>query len=231
MPEQTTNRKKIITVKQNGNVVRLDEEAITNLFHQLYYYSAEKTWQNTFWFGLPVLKNPFDMWIYQEIIYEIQPDIIIETGTYFGGSALYMALMCDALGTGRIITIDVTEHKQRQSHPRVQYMLGSSTSEEIVTEVKKIIDGKKKVMVILDSDHSKNHVLKELKIYSQFVSLGSYLVVEDTNINGHPVRPNWGAGPMEALEEFMQTAKDFVVDKSKEKFLFTQNPKGFLKKV
>jgi len=85
-------------------------------------------------------------------------------------------------------------------------------------------------MVILDSDHSKGHVLSELKIYSKFVTKGSYIIVEDTNINNHPVFPDFGPGPMEAVEEFLKENKDFSVDRSREKFYLTFNPKGFLQK-
>jgi len=85
-------------------------------------------------------------------------------------------------------------------------------------------------MVILDSEHCKDHVLKELQIYNSFVNKGSYLIVEDSDINGHPVRPGWGPGPMEALNEFLKENNDFVIDDSREKFLMTQNPRGYLKR-
>jgi cephalosporin hydroxylase len=87
------------------------------------------------------------------------------------------------------------------------------------------------VLVILDSDHSKQHVLNELRLYHSFVTEGSYLIVEDSNINGHPVLPQFGPGPMEALDEFLQENDDFVIDESKHKFLITFNPRGYLKKV
>ncbi len=92
-------------------------------------------------------------------------------------------------------------------------------------------EGAESVLVVLDSDHSKEHVLAELEAYSPLVSEGGYLIVEDTNINGHPVLPNWGPGPTEALEEFLADNEDFVSDKGREKFFFTQNPGGFSKRV
>ncbi len=223
--------KKSITVTQGVNKVILDEDAIVNLFHHLYYYSNKRAWENTFWLGNPVLKCPLDTWIYQEIIYEVKPDFIIETGTYFGGSALFMASICDALQHGEVITIDVDDKGNKPQHPRIKYIIGSSTSKEIVAQVKQIIGEGKKVMVILDSEHRKEHVLSELKIYSRFISSGSYLIVEDSNINGHPVRPEWGPGPMEAIEEFLKDNKVFTIDRSKEKYFLTQNPKGYLKKI
>jgi cephalosporin hydroxylase len=97
--------------------------------------------------------------------------------------------------------------------------------------VKSLIENKNKIMVSLDSDHSKEHVLKELEIYSKFVTKGCYLVLEDTNINGHPVYPDFGPGPMEALNEFLDHNKEFIADKNREKFYLTFNPRGFLRKI
>ena len=90
---------------------------------------------------------------------------------------------------------------------------------------------KKTVLVLLDSDHSRDHVFAEMNIYSRYVTSGSYMVVEDTALNGHPIHPNYGPGPMEAMEIFMKYNKEFVVDKSREKFLMTWHPNGFLRKL
>lgn len=198
-----------------------------NGFHKLYYYS-DNTWGNTYWLGTPAQKCPLDLWIYQEIIYETKPEVIIETGTAHGGSALFFANICDLAGKGEVITIDISECDI--SHPRITKIIGNSVSNEVINQVKEIVDNKV-AMVILDSDHSKNHVLKEMELYSDFVSIGNYLVVEDTNINGHPVLPRWGRGPMEAVNEFLKNRKDFEVDHAKKKFLLTFFPKGFLRRV
>jgi cephalosporin hydroxylase len=204
---------------------------IIDHFHKLYYESEEKTWKNTFWFGIPAQKCPLDLWIYQEIIFETKPDVIIECGTYGGGSALFLASICDLLDHGEIITIDTKNMEGRPEHKRITYLLGSSTSQEIVEKVQAFLKSKSRVIIILDSDHNKEHVLKELEIYSPFVSIGSYLIVEDTNINGHPVEPDFGPGPMEAVKKFLEGNKNFVTDKSKEKFYMTFSPDGFLKRV
>ena len=203
---------------------------IINQFHVLYYNSLSQTWNNTYWMGIPVLKCPLDLWIYQEIIFKTRPDIIIECGTAKGGSALYLASVCDLVNNGRVITVDIEDNKDKPKHKRITYLLGSSISKQIIEKIKKLV-GNKKIMVILDSDHSKQHVLSELKIYSKFVTKGSYLVVEDTNINNHPVLSNFGPGPMEALKEFLKENKNFIIDKEKEKFYLTFNPKGYLKKI
>jgi len=121
--------------------------------------------------------------------------------------------------------------KGRPKHKRINYVIGSSTSKETVGCIEKFIDDKDKVMVILDSDHRKNHVIKELRIYSRYVSKGYYLIVEDSNINGHPVLKVFGPGPMEAIDEFLVENANFVVDTSREKFYLTFNPKGYLKRI
>ncbi|MBU1862341.1 MAG: cephalosporin hydroxylase family protein [Candidatus Omnitrophica bacterium] len=209
----------------------ITEQHIIDWFHQLYYLRRKQTWENTYWLGLPLLKCPLDLWVYQEIIYDIKPDIIIETGTHWGSSALYYAVLCDIINRGQIITIDVDKKERLVKHPRITYLIGPSTSQEIVNAVSEHCCGKKTVLVNLDSDHSKKHVLNEMNIYSKLVTIGSYLIVEDTNVNGHPVEPQWGPGPMEAVEEFMKSNNSFIIDTSKEKFMMTQNPKGYLKRV
>lgn len=204
---------------------------VIDLFHKIYHYSSEKTWNNTYWLGYQTLKCPLDLWIYQELIFELKPDLIIETGTHLGGSALYMAMLCDSLNKGKVVSIDVEEKKPRPEHKRINYLHGSSTADDIFRKVLEIRGSDNNVLVILDSEHRKDHVLKELQIYSPLIKSGGYLIVEDTNINGHPVSPDWGEGPMEAVEEFLADNNDFVVDKSREKFLMTQNPGGYLKRL
>ncbi|OQX52967.1 MAG: cephalosporin hydroxylase [Candidatus Omnitrophica bacterium 4484_213] len=209
------------------------EKSIVDQFHKLYYDSHifGKTWGNTFWLGIPIMKCPLDLWIYQEIISEVKPDVMIECGTAYGGSALFLASMCDLVNNGKVITVDIEDKKNRPQHKRIKYLLGSSTSEEIVGQVRELITNKDKVMVLLDSDHHKEHVLSELRIYSKFVTKGSYIIIEDTNINGHSAYPDFGPGPMEAVEEFLKENKNFIMDRSKEKFYLTFNPKGYLKKM
>ncbi len=205
---------------------------IEDEFHAKYYYS--KVWAETYFLGKKVFKCPNDLWIYQELLWEIKPDVIIECGTFHGGSALYYAKLFDIMDLpGKIITIDVDAMPDMPEHERITYLLGSSTSPEIIEKVKNAVKNKKTVMVILDSDHSKDHVLKELELYHNLVTRGSYLVVEDSNINGHPVYSGFGQGPgpMEAIEEFLPKHPEFEVDKQKEKFLMSFNPNGYLKRV
>ncbi len=217
------------------------EKQIVKYFHELYYNSPGQTWQNTFWMGIPIWKCPLDLWVYQEMIYEMRPNIIIETGTAYGGSAMYLSSICEIVNSGKIITIDIAETpygntidnatKHRPAHKRVQYFKGSSVDKEIIQRVKNEISSTDKVMIILDSDHSKEHVLNELNSYKNIVTKGSYIIVEDSNVNGHPTNKLHGPGPMEAIEEFLKHNKNFIVDETKEKFLMTFNPKGFLKRI
>jgi len=206
-------------------------DKVANDFHKLLYNRHEQTWDRTKWLGVPIEKNPLDLMIFQEIIYEVKPDVIVEAGTADGGSALYMATIMEMLQKGKIITIDINVSPKRPTNPRIQYLVGSSTAPEIVEKVRSAISPSDRVMVVLDSDHRKAHVLKELQIYSPLVSKGSYLILEDTNNNGHPVRPDFGPGPMEALQEYQKDHSDLEIDKSREKLFVTFNPKGYLRKV
>lgn len=199
-------------------------------FHELYYESMDDTWKNTYWLGVRTAKCPLDLWIYQEILWETRPDLIIECGTAFGGSALFLASLLDRFDAGLVCTVDVEDIPDRPAHPRIQYLLGSSTDPEVVSQVKVIAASAQRVMVLLDSDHRCDHVARELELYSGLVTPGCYLIVEDTNINGHPVVPEYGPGPAEALEQFLARDERFDVDASREKLLFTFNPGGFLRR-
>ncbi len=181
--------------------------------------------------GIPTQKCPLDMWIYQEIIFDAKPDLLIETGTAYGGSALFFATLMDAIGHGHVATVDVLDVPGRPQHPRITYINGSSTSEDSLATLQRIAEGAGSVMVILDSDHSRDHVAKELLLYCDLVTPGNYLVVEDSNVNGHPVNRTHGPGPMEALEEFLATNNDFYIDSQKERYMMTFNPKGYLRRA
>ena len=208
------------------------ERRLIDQFHDLYYRLGQRGFftYHVSWLGYSTLKCPLDLWIYQELICRIKPDVIIETGTASGGSALYLATLCQLVGHGEVITIDVDARdiEVRPMSPRLSYISGSSTDPEVFAEAQRRVAGRPSVMVILDSDHRKAHVLEELRLYHQFVPVGGYLIVEDTNINGHPTYPEFGPGPMEAVEEFLTENGSFREDESCERFLLTMNPRGFL---
>ena len=170
------------------------------------------------------------MWIYQEIFHELKPDLIIECGTNRGGSASFMAALLDIIGNGRILTIDIEAFDNRPQHPRDEYLLCSTVDDTVVKKVRESIKPGEKVLVILDSDHSDRHVYQEMNIYHEFVSKGSYLIVEDSNVHGHPVHKHHGPGPYESIERFLKHNNEFVIDRSREKFMMTFNPNGYLRK-
>lgn len=210
---------------------------VVNNFHKL-WHKDQNTWRANTWLGIHTLQNPMDIWITQEIIVETKPDFIVETGTFFGGSALVWAMILQQVNpNGRVITVDIEDHTQEVRKlplwkEKVDFFLGSSVSPEIIGEVRKKVEGKK-VLIILDSDHHKDHVLKELFAYSPFVQVGGYIIVQDTNLSGHPVyQVTWsGPGPMEAVDEFLTRDKHFEPDRSRERLLLTFCPRGFLKRV
>ena len=206
-------------------------DRIVREFHRLYYNSGSRTWSNTYWLGTPAQKCPLDLWIYQELLHELQPAVIVETGTASGGSALFLASICDLLGQGSIVSVDIEARPGRPTHERITYLTGSSTAPEIRARVEEFVGDRAPVLVILDSNHERDHVLEELRIYAPLVTPGSFVIVEDTNVNGHPVSPDFGPGPMEAVREFLRSSDDFSVDWRREKFFLTFNPGGYLQRT
>ncbi|SRR5258706_6634157 len=203
-------------------------------FHELYWYGQEdiKPWTQTKWLGVPALKCPLDLWMYQQIIHETRPAVIVETGVNEGGSSLFLASMLDLLGGGKVIACDITLAKVSpivKKHPRITLVEGSSIGNKIVSRISNEC-ADQSVMVILDSDHSYKHVREELNLYSKLVTVGNYLICEDSNVNGHPVYPDHGPGPFEAVEEFIRENTGWYIDHSCERFLLTFNPSGYLKR-
>lgn len=203
-----------------------------------------RVWSHTHWLGMRIQKNPWDLWMMQELIHEIQPDYIVETGTCWGGSALYFANMLENAGlhNSKVITVDITPMIQEVSklplwQRKVEFLHGSSTSPDIVTRIAGRVKGKK-VLVALDSNHTRDHVFQELLCYGPLVNPGSYIVVEDTNLDGIPLGPavdpyaDIGPGPMTAVVQFLETpiGKGFEQDLTRESMALTFNPGGWLKK-
>jgi len=196
------------------------------------------------WLGLPIIQNPYDIVLMQELIFELQPDVIIETGIAHGGSLIFYSSLLELLSKGKVIgvDIDIREHNRKliEKHPltkRVVMIEGSSTDEKVVTKIKKLIKRKDKVLVILDSDHKKNHVLNELNIYKNIVSKNSYIVVFDTFMpyllglkGAHSYFKSNSA--MIAVKQFLKTNGDkFTIDKKYNKFFVSSCPNGFLQRI
>ena len=206
---------------------RLDRAAVSRAHDVLYLSDA---WTETNWLGAQALKNPLDLWVYQEIIVEQRPELIVETGTYRGGSAFYLASICDLVGVGEVVSIDVEPLREDYpAHPRITYLGGrSSTDPDVVAQVRGRAEDKR-ILVVLDSDHSQAHVEAELAVYAPLVQVGGYVIVEDSNIG--QIRKDLLPGPLQAIEAFLARTDEFEVDRSREKFLITQNPSGYLRRV
>ncbi len=184
------------------------------------------------WMGYEMFKCPLDLWIYQEILVMHKPEIIIEIGTYKGGSALFLANMLDLIGAGSIVTVDIddTHRGIRPEHQRIDYIHGSSLDPAVFARIANLVKGKRNPLVILDGDHRCPHVLQELRLYQSLIEPGGYLIVEDTNVNGHPAFVNHGPGPWEAVDGFLAENDDFLPDRTCERFLLTMNPRGYLRR-
>lgn len=200
---------------------------------------------NFSWMGRPIIQYPQDMLAMQEIIWNVKPDLIIETGIAHGGSLLYYASLLELIGKGEVlgIDIDIREHNRKaiEAHPmskRIRMIQGSSVDLRTVDEIKKYAAGKDTILVCLDSNHTHEHVLSELRLYAPFVSPGSYLVVFDTIVEDLPDNylPGraWARGdnPKTAVYEFLKSNHEFIIDKSFDhKLLVSVAPEGYLKRV
>jgi cephalosporin hydroxylase len=185
------------------------------------------------WMGVPIVKHPNDLIAYQQIIFETKPDLIIETGSFVGGSALYMATVCDMIGHGQVLSIDIAKRAELPTHTGIDFLIGlGSTDPELLDHVRRRAEDKR-CMVILDSAHNANHVYNELRAYAPLVARGCYLIVEDTNRDGYTLGAGDiidGQGPAEALRRFQPTNRGFEVDRRFEQWGFTQNPNGYLRR-
>lgn len=187
--------------------------------------------QETTYFGVKAIKNPLDFWVYQEIIFELQPDVIIEVGNLHGGTALAMAHLLDHLGKGRVVGVDIDHEKVPEAvweHPRITLITGDACAS--VGTVRGHIVAGDTVLVIEDSSHTYENTLNVVRTYGPLVTPGSYLIVEDTNCH-HGLDEGFSPGPYEAVETFIQETDAFEIDRSREAFMITWNPIGFLKKV
>ena len=214
--------------------VRLRRGQIIRDFNALYYYSRQKTWQSLEWRGVPCLKCPTDLWSYQEIITATRPEVIVECGICFGGTTRFLADLCRLNGEGEVIGVDVDlgpVHAVVRADERVTLFQGSSVAPEVVAAIRERCAGRR-TMVILDSDHHYPHVRAELEAYSALVSPGCYLVVEDTSIAGHPVRPEWpDGGPYQAARDFRREHPQFENDPRATRLMLTFNPDGYLRRA
>jgi cephalosporin hydroxylase len=176
------------------------------------------------WRGVRLDKYPQDLLLYSEVIFKRRPDFIVETGTFYGGSALFFADMLRLIGGKKVFSIDNRKDRNFPYHPLVEYVNGSSVDSDTIGYIKSKIGGK--VMVSLDSDHRTHHVLKELEMFAPIVTKGQYMAVEDAY--SRSTKPD---GPYYAIEKFLTTHKEFRMYNLEKKYVFGLTKGGWLRKI
>lgn len=245
-----TEAKSSLTLK-NSN-----EEFIVDLYSQEGFEMLSNLWIKVStefkmmyelkWLGRPIIQFGSDMVMLQQLIWDVKPDIFIETGIAHGGSLIYTASLFEMMGNdGQVIGIDVEIRPHNRSaiqehtlYKRIKMIEGSSIGEETILALEKLIEGSsgKTITVMLDSNHSKDHVLKELELYSKYVTVGSYMIVQDGAQQWVADIPRGKAewiddNPLAAIEEFLKTNSDFIIDESFTRLGITSSPGGYLKRV
>jgi cephalosporin hydroxylase len=216
----------------------MTEQEIIDAFHLLWYERRQReTWRNTTWMGRELQQCPTDLWVYQELIERVRPDVFVEIGVKKGGLTHYVASLFDLLhghdrSTGLVIGIDIdltAVGPAVKAHPRVVLVEGSSTDGKTFEEVRMHCGGRP-AMVLLDSDHTEGHVRAELELYRELVPVGSYIIVNDTNIGGHPALSWKDSSPFDAVQDFVRERPEFEIDRGCEKHMLTLCPQGFLRR-
>jgi cephalosporin hydroxylase len=187
----------------------------------------------TRWLGVPLWQNVTDAWLLQEAIVEGSVDLVIECGTNRGGSSYFMGTIFDLLGQGSVITIDV-ENLRVVEHPRVEYIIGSTTDPEVFTHVRQRVAElqPQHILVFLDSDHTQAHVERELALYSDLVGIGDYVFVQDGCIDELRMLRAGRPGPLKAIEQSIQSDHRFEVDEDRSgRYFVSHSPKGWLRRV
>jgi cephalosporin hydroxylase len=218
----------------NSPPIKLSLAQLVHAFHQQYYHRLG--WDRNAYLGYQIKQCPFDLQVYHELVYRVRPDFILQTGVAGGGSILFFATLLDLIGSGPdclVIGVDLrlTDAARTLTHPRIRLVEGSSTAPETIKSLERFVSPGGRGLVSLDSDHSERHVAGELRLYREYVGIGSYLVAEDTNVNGHPVFPRHGPGPFEAVEAFLREDRRFVRDDEVwKRNLFSFHQHGWLKR-
>ena len=226
---QSDGGRRLVGRVQRGLRRRYEQE-IRRRFARIYYDRAESTWRDTDWLATPTWKLPSDLWVYQELIVRMRPDFIVETGTAYGGSALVPRRPCATRSTtAQVITVDTQKFEGRPEHPRIEYVFGSSTDPAFLEDVRRRTYGHS-LMVILDSDHRKAHVLRRAAVVrparaaEPLPRRGGHQRERPPGVR-RPRRGSVGGG-----DDFLAFNHDFEIDGTCEKFLHTANPRGFLRR-
>jgi cephalosporin hydroxylase len=207
------------------------EESLNMTIAQVIPLIQQRIMSESTYFGIRTWKSPIDFWIYQELIYELQPDVVVEIGNHSGGSTLALAHICDSLNRGRVIGVDVSHAAvapEVRSHPRIKLIEGDACAS--FKAVSQLMKARDQVLVIEDSSHTFENTLAVLETYSPLVKPGGYFIVED-GICHHGLDGGPSPGPYEAAEVFVERNRSFEIDRSREAFLITWNPKGYLRRV
>jgi cephalosporin hydroxylase len=222
----------LTTAKSNIRIIET-MDPVCEAYHSWYY--DREIWQTTTFLGIHVLKSVSDMWNYQEILTELKPSLVLEFGTFQGGATLFFAETLKLISFKyRVFTVDIdhgpVDWRVRQ-HECIELLQSSIDAPQVaarIAELRRLYPGK--AFCILDSDHRRDHVFAELTLLRDVTAPGDYVVVEDGNINGHPVLPDWGPGPYEAVQAYRKRyPDDYELDIVREtRFGFTFAPGGFL---
>jgi cephalosporin hydroxylase len=204
-------------------------DELTTDFTDAFWHSL--AWRDTTWLGRRVHKAPTDLVVYQELIHRVRPDWIIETGTGGGGRALFLASVCDLVEHGQVLSIDRRLAQDLPRHPRITYIEGPAHEADAVRQVNEAVGADPHALVILGSTGSHLRMVNEFEAFHVLVPVGSYVVVEETIVNGHPVWPGFGPGPFEATKRILAAHGNFASDPKVEKYALTFNPGGFLKRL
>lgn len=231
--------RKYVSVKREKNLNELKEAAMV----WIKAAAANKLSYEIDWLGVPVIQTPQDLMLMQELIFKVRPDFIIECGIAHGGGLIFYASLLELLGRGEVVGVDIEirEHNRRviETHSlakRVKLICRNSISEKTIKDLKNIIPKSSKVIVCLDSDHTKAHVLKELELYQDFIIPGGYFVVFDTITSklaelGVADKKYGNNSPKEAVVDFLKEHHNFEIDKSFNKLFISYSPNGYLKRI
>lgn len=231
--------RRYVLVKHDKNIKELEEVGLK----WTRVWAENRLSYEIDWLGIPVIQTPIDLMLMQELIFKVQPEIIIEIGIAHGGGLIFYASLMELLNKGKVIgiDIDIREHNRKviEAHPlfkRIEMIEGDSVSDKTLREVRKRIPKNSKVIVCLDSDHSKVHVLRELELYQEFVVPGYYIVVFDTITSklaelGVFDEKYIDNGPKEAVDEFLEMNDNFEIDEQFNKLYISYTLNGYLRRV
>jgi len=184
--------------------------------------------------GIQMIKNPFDLVVYEEILWDVKPDVVVEIGSANGGFTLWLADRMKIINPGaRIISVDLIDQPNKNlrkfNYKNIECLIGDCNSSEILDKIRSLIKTEDRVLVIEDSAHTFDNTFKVLENYKNIVTVGGYFIVEDGVCDVLKIGPV--PGPMKAIEEWIVNNKNYEIDRSRERYVMTYNPKGYLKRI